>query len=377
MKSFSTSTRHSKRKSLGKLRLQGISRRLREEQSATVQAEKNSDSGLDEIDAAKYFIAHHSSTLHLTNTRDISTPNSPAMHAAYSSQDDISPCTLRNDSNFKAVDIIDLDDEDDEDALLEASQDMYVRPTKIFRSSFYTTEDSGMYPFSYPRITVGSFHDEIEPLHFEEYMTDSTPELPHRMSLQPSVAAVDLSMSSTSYVPTMAAVQPSVSMSSSIPFSDSQIDNDKSSSLVSVEIAQMLDELGLHQHLIFAVQRQEAHMKTVITRFANFMEWLIDTQPFYKACTADTLQLHVKRFIVEDYDLLIAYVHYLTDQRHFQASTVTAHLDDLRLVVTWFCLFRTINVMNESKVKQPEMLGFITTVKQLRKILNRKVSYMI
>ena len=364
MKSFNISTRHSKRKSLGKLRLQGLSRRLREEQSTTVHAEKSSDSGLDEfeIDAAKHFLAQDSSSLHLPDTRDTSTPDSLAMHAAYSSKEGTSSCILQNICNFKAVDIIDLDDEDEEDALLEASQDMYVRPTKISRSSFYTTEDSGMNPLSYPRITVGSFQDDIEPLHFEEYMTDSTPELPYRMSLQPSVtAAVDLSMSS----------------SSSTPFSDSQVDIDKPSSLVSVEIAQILDELGLHQHLIFAVQRQEAHMKTVITRFAHFMEWLIDTQPFYKTCTADTLQLHIKRFIVEDYDLLIGYIHYLTDQRHFQASTVTAHLDDLRLVVTWFCLFRTINVMNESKLKQPEMLGFITTVKQLRKILNRKVSYMI
>ena len=143
--------------------------------------------------------------------------------------------------------------------------------------------------------------------------------------------------------------------------------------LDALEIARILSLLGLHNHLVFAIQRQEAHMKTVIMRFATLMEWLIENQPSFKDCTAQTLQLFIKNFISEDYDLLSAYVQYLSQHKHYQPATVVAHIDDIRICVTWFVLFRTKDVHDQSRMKQPEMLGFLTSAKHLRKILNKKV----
>ena len=146
-----------------------------------------------------------------------------------------------------------------------------------------------------------------------------------------------------------------------------------SDTLDALEIARILSLLGLHNHLVFAIQRQEAHMKTVIMRFATLMEWLIENQPSFKDCTAQTLQLFIKNFISEDYDLLSAYVQYLSQHKHYQPATVVAHIDDIRICVTWFVLFRTKDVHDQSRMKQPEMLGFLTSAKHLRKILNKKV----
>jgi hypothetical protein len=144
--------------------------------------------------------------------------------------------------------------------------------------------------------------------------------------------------------------------------------------LTHIEIARHLEQLGLHDHLVFAIQRQEAHMQTVINRFALLMEWAI--QNHYKSCTLSTLQLHIKTFISEDYDLMTAYIQYLTQNKHYQPATVVGHIDDIRICCTWFVLFRTKEVFDGSRMKQHEMLGFLTSIKHLRKILHKKVSEM-
>jgi hypothetical protein len=145
--------------------------------------------------------------------------------------------------------------------------------------------------------------------------------------------------------------------------------------LTMVEIAEQLEQLGLHDHLCFAVQRPEAHMKTVINRFATLMDWLISTQDAFKSCTLDTLQSYIKLFIAEEYDVLSAYVQHLSQHKHYQPATVVGHIDDIRIACTWFVLFRTKNVVNDTRMKQPELLGFLTTAKHLRRILHKKVQY--
>lgn len=146
----------------------------------------------------------------------------------------------------------------------------------------------------------------------------------------------------------------------------------------SVEIADHLEQWGLFDHLLFAIQRQEPHLRTVLNRFAALMEWLIDTQPRFKACTLHDLQLHIKLFIAEDYDLMSSYVQYLAEHKHYQPATVVGHIDDIRICCTWFVLFRARSelVQDNSRMKQHEMLGFLTSVKLLRKILNKKVRFI-
>ena len=143
--------------------------------------------------------------------------------------------------------------------------------------------------------------------------------------------------------------------------------------LTVVEIAEQLEQLGLYDHLCFAIQRPEQHMKTVVNRFATLMEWLIATQPAFQSCTLDTLQTFIKLFIAEEYDSLSGYVQHLSHHKHYQPATVVGHLDDIRITCTWFVLFRTKHVVNDTRMKQPELLGFLTTAKHLRRILNKKV----
>ena len=140
-----------------------------------------------------------------------------------------------------------------------------------------------------------------------------------------------------------------------------------------VEIAAELEQMGLHDHLVFAIQRREAHIKTVANRYALFLEWLLDTHDRFKECTLDTLQLHIKIFIAEEYDVLISYVQYLSQHKHYQPATVVGHLDDIRLCCMWFVLFRNKRVVAESRMDQPEMLGFNTSIKHVRRIMNKKV----
>lgn len=144
--------------------------------------------------------------------------------------------------------------------------------------------------------------------------------------------------------------------------------------ITAIEIAAVLEDLGIYDHLRFALQRQESHMKTIVNRFAALLEWIIDTQEPYRACTVDTLQVHIKRFITQDYDIFAAYVLYLSQHKHFQPATVVAHIDDIRISCSWFGLFRSKTVNDISRVYPHEMLGFNASIKHLRKILNKKVS---
>ena len=111
-------------------------------------------------------------------------------------------------------------------------------------------------------------------------------------------------------------------------------------SVTCVEIAEHLTSLGLRQHLLFAVDRTEAHMRTIINRFSLLLEWLLDTKPSFKKYSLCTLQLCIKTFITEEYGHITDYVKYLSDYKHYQCSTVISHLDDIRLVFTIVILFR-------------------------------------
>lgn len=175
-----------------------------------------------------------------------------------------------------------------------------------------------------------------------------------------------------------------MSVAAAVPVVDDVIDASPASPAVdsiyfptNVEIAAHLEQWGLFDHLLFAIQRQEVHLRTVLNRFASLLEWLIHTHDRFKACTLEDLQEHIKIFIGEEYDLMSSYVQYLAEYKHYQPATVVGHIDDIRICCTWFVLFRTKKVMDSSRMKQHEMLGFITSVKLLRKILNKKVGVTI
>lgn len=149
---------------------------------------------------------------------------------------------------------------------------------------------------------------------------------------------------------------------------------DERFALTSIEIAAQLEQLGLRDHLIFALQRQDAHMKTVINRFALLIEWLVTTQQLFLPCTLQSLQAYIKLFIAEEYDLLSPYAQHLSQHKHYQPATVVGHIDDIRICCMWFVLFRTKITGSDTRMRQPDMLGFLTAAKHLRRILNKKVS---
>jgi len=143
-------------------------------------------------------------------------------------------------------------------------------------------------------------------------------------------------------------------------------------SVTCVEIAEHLTSLGLRQHLLFAVDRTEAHMRTIINRFSLLLKWLLDTKPSFKKYTLCTLQLCIKAFITEEYGYITDYVKYLSDNKHYQCSTVISHLDDIRICVFWFALHRGHTSIHDSRVDQRDLIGMQSTVKMVRKILSKK-----
>lgn len=156
--------------------------------------------------------------------------------------------------------------------------------------------------------------------------------------------------------------------------SESALASDSSSDLTNVEIADRLEQLGLHQFLQFSVSRQEAHMKTAINRFANLIEWLVDFHDAFRSCTLLTLESYIKSFIGDHYDLFPAYVQYLSEHKHYQPATVVGHIDDIRTCCNWFVMFRK-TVPEHTRMKQYELLGFLACVKHVRRVLNKKVNF--
>lgn len=146
--------------------------------------------------------------------------------------------------------------------------------------------------------------------------------------------------------------------------------------MTSVEIADQLEQLGLLEYLQFAVQRQDAHLKTVVNRFACLLEWCVSQSDAFASCTLESLQMHIKSFIAEHYDLLHTYVQYLSEHKHYQPATVIGHIDDIRICCSWFALFRSKTIPEETRMKQHDMLGFLTSAKHVRKIFNKKVKNM-